>query len=144
MAKQENHYTTTLVIDTALPETVVMLVKDTQLLGSVMSGQVRRADNLLELVSEVLANAQQTLVDLDAIIVRRGLGSYTGLRIGVTTANALAWSLNIPIFGAELTEQRSLNLEDVMDYDFSSPQSTVVPKYGSWHDGLDSAKIFKK
>lgn len=37
--------------------------------------------------------------ELDRIVVAKGPGSYTGVRIGVTTAKTLAWSLNIPIVG---------------------------------------------
>ncbi|HZG72080.1 MAG TPA: tRNA (adenosine(37)-N6)-threonylcarbamoyltransferase complex dimerization subunit type 1 TsaB [Chondromyces sp.] len=37
--------------------------------------------------------------ELDKIVVANGPGSYTGVRIGVTLAKTLAWSLNIPISG---------------------------------------------
>lgn len=37
--------------------------------------------------------------DLDKIVVANGPGSYTGVRIGVTIAKTMAWSLNIPIVG---------------------------------------------
>ncbi|WP_227939915.1 tRNA (adenosine(37)-N6)-threonylcarbamoyltransferase complex dimerization subunit type 1 TsaB [Alkalihalobacillus deserti] len=37
--------------------------------------------------------------ELNRIVVANGPGSYTGVRIGVTTAKALAWSLKIPVIG---------------------------------------------
>lgn len=37
--------------------------------------------------------------ELDKIVVANGPGSYTGVRIGVTIAKTLAWSLNIPVTG---------------------------------------------
>ncbi len=37
--------------------------------------------------------------ELDKIVVANGPGSYTGVRIGVTTAKTMAWSLNIPVIG---------------------------------------------
>ena len=39
--------------------------------------------------------------NLDGVIVVVGPGGFTSLRIGVATANAMAWSLNIPILGIE-------------------------------------------
>ena len=39
------------------------------------------------------------LADIDAIAVYQGPGSYTGLRVGISVANAMAWALNIPVVG---------------------------------------------
>lgn len=40
---------------------------------------------------------------LKAIVVFAGPGSFTGLRVGVSVANALAWSLDIPVIGVKLS-----------------------------------------
>lgn len=42
--------------------------------------------------------------DLTKIVVAKGPGSYTGVRIGVTIAKTLAWSLNIPLVGVSSLE----------------------------------------
>ncbi|MBA4538594.1 tRNA (adenosine(37)-N6)-threonylcarbamoyltransferase complex dimerization subunit type 1 TsaB [Bacillus aquiflavi] len=42
--------------------------------------------------------------DLHKIVVAKGPGSYTGVRIGVTIAKTLAWTLNIPLVGVSSLE----------------------------------------
>lgn len=137
-------YQAVLVIDTALPETVVLFIAQGQVLATATSAEARRADNLLVLIDQVLTQAARSLSNVDLIVVRRGLGSYTGLRVGVTTANTLAWSLGVPIAGIELTAQRPVEVTDLMEQSILASHMAVVPKYGSWHDGRDSAKILQK
>jgi tRNA threonylcarbamoyladenosine biosynthesis protein TsaB len=57
------------------------------------------AEKLMGLVEKVLETAIKVLVDLEAIAVSEGPGSYTGLRIGVSTAKGLAFGLNKPLIG---------------------------------------------
>ena len=42
--------------------------------------------------------------DIEKIVVAKGPGSYTGVRIGVTIAKTLAWTLNIPLVGISSLE----------------------------------------
>lgn len=57
------------------------------------------AEKLLLLVDEVVEKSGVTFADLDAVAVSQGPGSYTGLRIGVSTAKGIAYGLDIPLFG---------------------------------------------
>lgn len=55
------------------------------------------AENLHVFIEEVLAKAGKSVKDLNAVAVGSGPGSYTGLRIGVSAAKGLAYSLQIPL-----------------------------------------------
>lgn len=57
------------------------------------------AEQLMLLVEKVVTNAGFEFKELDAIAVSGGPGSYTGLRIGVSTAKGLAFGLNKPLIG---------------------------------------------
>jgi tRNA threonylcarbamoyl adenosine modification protein YeaZ len=54
---------------------------------------------LLPSVHTLLARSGLSVRQLDEIVVGRGPGSFTGVRIGVATAKGLAQGLGIPLFG---------------------------------------------
>lgn len=55
------------------------------------------AEKLHVFIDEVLNDLNLKPEDLDAIAVSKGPGSYTGLRIGVSAAKGLCFSLDIPL-----------------------------------------------
>lgn len=55
------------------------------------------AERLHNFIQDILAENKLELSDLDAIAVSKGPGSYTGLRIGVSAAKGLCFSLDIPL-----------------------------------------------
>jgi len=59
------------------------------------------AENLHVFIKEILASVNLQYSDLHAVAVSKGPGSYTGLRIGVSTAKGLCFALNIPLLTLE-------------------------------------------
>lgn len=55
---------------------------------------------LLTQAAQLLDDAGLEVSDIDAIVVGRGPGSFTGVRIGVATAKGLACGLAVPLYGA--------------------------------------------
>jgi tRNA threonylcarbamoyladenosine biosynthesis protein TsaB len=68
------------------------------------------------------------LADLGGIVVFQGPGSFTGLRIGISLANALAYSLNVPIIGTDGDNWQSQGILRLVNGD---SMKQVMPKYGS-------------
>lgn len=66
----------------------------------VKSGVIQNhAEVLMDLISECLQKANIQVKDLSAIAISDGPGSYTGLRIGSSTAKGLCFSSGIPLIG---------------------------------------------
>ena len=59
---------------------------------------------LLPMAEQLLKNTDTRLADVDAIAVARGPGSFTGVRIGVSTAKGLAWGAQKPAIGVSTLE----------------------------------------
>jgi tRNA threonylcarbamoyladenosine biosynthesis protein TsaB len=55
------------------------------------------AETIHTTLESELSKQQLNLRDIGGIVCYKGPGSFTGLRIGLTVANALAYSLNIPV-----------------------------------------------
>lgn len=60
------------------------------------------SQTLLPLIVKLLKKEKVAFADLSEIKVARGPGSYTGLRVGVSVANVLGYSLNIPVNGKKI------------------------------------------
>ena len=59
-------------------------------------------ENILVILDKVLKQNKKKIKDIQGIVVVNGPGSFVGIRIALSVANALAWSLNIPIQGVNL------------------------------------------
>lgn len=57
------------------------------------------ARDLLSILVDLLATVGSDFSDLKGVVVFKGPGSFTGLRIGITVANTIAYGQSIPIVG---------------------------------------------
>ncbi len=57
---------------------------------------------LLSLVKKILKNSKTEIKDLTEIKVNTGPGSFTGIKVGVSVANALAFAVKIPVNGKKI------------------------------------------
>lgn len=60
---------------------------------------VTHSERLLPAIDHVLASAGRTLAEVDGLAVALGPGSFTGLRIGVSTMKSLAYAARKPLVG---------------------------------------------
>lgn len=102
-------------IETATKNCSVSIGADgkTNALKEVSEEQFNHAEKLHVFIQDVLNEVGISLNDLNAISVSKGPGSYTGLRIGVSSAKGLCYALNIPLIAIETLEilAHQLNVE---------------------------------
>ncbi|MGB5820605.1 MAG: tRNA (adenosine(37)-N6)-threonylcarbamoyltransferase complex dimerization subunit type 1 TsaB [Saonia sp.] len=97
------------------------------------------SEQLHNFIKEVLDEASLSFKDLDAIAVSKGPGSYTGLRIGVSAAKGLCFSLDIPLISIATLESMAhqVKLENI---DFIIPvlDARRMEVYATVFDGKGS------
>lgn len=87
-----------LFIDTHDQDLIIAIFKDKKLLDKEIKESLRNhSDYTMILIDEIIKRNFITINDINEIFVINGPGSFTGVRIGVTIAKMLAYTLNIPI-----------------------------------------------
>ena len=89
-------------IRTDKPEAELGLYEDdTQLHYETWLAHRQLAETIHIKISELLESQQRQLANIQGVVVFKGPGSFTGLRIGVTVANTLGYSLKVPVVATE-------------------------------------------
>lgn len=87
-----------LAIDTSNDVLGIGLVDETKVIGEYITNlKKNHSIRVMPAIDRLLADCDTEPSDLGKIVVAGGPGSYTGVRIGVTIAKTMAWSLGIPL-----------------------------------------------
>lgn len=118
-----------LTIKTDQPEAELCLFDaETRLEQTLWQAHRQLAETIHTKITETLQKQGKTLASIQGIVCYEGPGSFTGLRIGVSVANALSVSLGIPIIGTSGEHWQSRGLEQLQA---GRSQQLVVPEYGA-------------
>ncbi len=109
-----------LAVDTSTPFSSVVLLKDAMVCVQLsQSVRTSHSDCLMPAIESTLQLAGIDRSALDHLVVCRGPGSFSGLRIGIAAMNGLAMALNLPL-------SSFVNL-DLMALQFSCWKGTICP-----------------
>lgn len=86
------------------------------------------AETIHHKIEALLAGHGKTLHDIEGIICFQGPGSFTGLRIGLTVANAVAMSLSVPVVA---TQDKTWIEDGVARLRKGETDYPVLPEYGA-------------
>jgi tRNA threonylcarbamoyladenosine biosynthesis protein TsaB len=112
-----------LAFDTATDVATSALVTD----GEVVGERASRAVTLLEDVDALLRQAGAHTRDLGALAVGVGPGSFTGVRIGLSTARGLALALGIPVAGVSTLDALAAGAPEALPVIDARRREVFVP-----------------
>ena len=103
-----------LAIETTGAFASVALMKDDKIIGHIQGNdRFSHLQNLMPQVAAVTKESKLSIGDIDAIAVSKGPGSFTGIRIGVSSARAMSQALDIPCVEVSSLEALAMNAVDM-------------------------------
>lgn len=124
-------------IDTSTDIASIALIRDDKILAELTwQCEQKHSTQLLPNLSHLLNQTETSLESADCIIVAKGPGSFNGIRVGISTAKGLAFSLGIPIIGISTLE--------VEAYQHAGIGLPVCPIYNAGRGEVATAKYIKK
>lgn len=130
-----------LAIDTSTQALGVALLEDEQIIvESITNLKINHSIRLMPTVEQVLDTADWRPEEIELVVVAKGPGSYTGLRVGVTTAKTYAWTLDIPLVAVSTLA--------IMAYPLRYYSGAIAPiidaRRGEVYTGLFSTSLVDK
>ena len=126
-----------LAIDTSTDTASLAIVQDSEVLAELTwrCGQ-NHTTQLLPHLAHLLNQTKLSLQSTTGIIVARGPGSFNGLRVGISTAKGLAFSLGIPIVGISSLEAEA--------YQHAETGLPICPIFNAGREEIATAIYQKK
>ena len=118
-----------LTLRTDKPEAEIGLYDgSSQLAYEIWTAHRQLAETLHAKIEALLAGQDKQLTDLEGIVCYQGPGSFTGLRIGLTVANALSYSYDLPIVAQQDPEWLETGLARLQQ---GERDTLALPYYGA-------------
>lgn len=126
-----------LALDTSGPSAGVALMLDGELVyEATVINALTHSVNIMPMVEEALLRSGLTVVDVAIFAAVVGPGSFTGVRIGVSTVKAMALALDKPCIGVNALEALARGLGQTSDIVCPIRDARVQQVYGSaFYDG---------
>jgi len=118
-----------LTLRTDKPEAMIALFEDEKKIAEVEWEAHRQlAETLHAKIRDLLTSVSKDWRDIQGVVAYRGPGSFTGLRIGLSVANALAASLPAAIVGASGPDWQDDGVDTLLN---EENEKLVLPEYGA-------------
>lgn len=109
-----------LFLDSSDKKIIISLLKDEKVIDTLIEDNDNHlSEKFLPLINNIISNNALKINDVDKIYIVNGPGSFTGVRVGVTTAKVMAWGLKktiIPISELELLATTKTNKKYIIPY----------------------------
>ena len=89
-------------------------------------GQNAHSEKITNFIREVMEEAKIDYPQLDAVAVSQGPGSYTGLRIGVSTAKGICYAADLPLMAIDTLEAMAYGMKDKLGSQIG-PGDLLIP-----------------
>jgi len=128
-----------LAIDTSNQAMSIAVLDGERIIGEITTNIKRNhSERLMPAIDELMNDVQWKPSELDRIVVAKGPGSYTGLRIGVTIAKTLAWTLGVELVGISSLKTLAGNCESSTHYLvplFDARRKNIYTGLYQWKNG---------
>ena len=100
-----------LIIDTSSKKLTVALCEETKICAKFTDEfNIGTAERLIPIIDSLFIEAQKERTDLNTVIVTVGPGSFTGVRIGLSTAKGIGDALDITVLGVSALESVAMDM----------------------------------